>query len=964
MERRQRALVDKRYYTETYADVGSAGVDPYDHYMQHGWKEGRNPSAVFNTLYYRDVNLKGAIVNPLIDFVETSKLSKNTAPTPRSSDEFLAIQRALTADLFDSHFYSLQIGEVLTDPPLVHYLTTGWKKGVSPSKTFNINAYLLEHPFVKELECSPLYHFASQKRFNSGLQHRLKPGRPTEAAVTGVLSRKDRQLVKTVISKNFDADFYLRRYSDVRIAGADPLSHFIDYGWKEGRNPSPLFDCDYYLANNADAADENLNPFYHFITKGRAEGRRGSPVGSRLYPAMTAPPDSDWVDVQAAADVANAEYIVIIPVYKGYDETLASIHAVLKAPQKTLFALHVINDVSPDALLSVALEGFAAKGLFSYDRNEVNLGFVKTVNKGLRRFHDKEVILLNSDAKVSGDWIDRMDVHAKSSPRIATITPFSNNATICSYPVLNDNNLIEPGCTAEDLDAMAAACNRGRASEIPTGVGFCFYMSRASRSLIGLLDEESFGRGYGEENDFCLRALKAGLVNVLAEDIFVYHAGQVSFSAAPSNGFDEGQAALHAKHPEYSLRIKQHLQADDSAFGRMRLDLYRIAKLGPAGSFVFIYHALAGGIITHIKHLEDRLNETGIPVIHIRVGAGDRWGVEIRSKNKDGVFSPNLQAMPFHQTKDLLAEFFTWLSPKCIHVHSMVGFDWSATTGFLDLIAQSKVPYYVTLHDYSVLCHRNDLVRPNGKYCGLPDVTVCQSCVEKDRTYRDNCGPLERRQTYSSFLERAAGVLAPSEDIRDRMIGAGAAYRIDVRPHEQELSRVAVPRPQQAKIIDIVTIGAIGPHKGSRIILALAQDAKIRSLPLRFHIVGYSDLSEEMEAAGIIETGKYATDAEALERLAIIKPALAFIPSIWPETFCYTLSMAFRCEIPPVVFDIGAQASRVREANFGFVLPYELSEDMVRLNDKLCALPFQNSVLEALRSPEYDDMLTEYYNFG
>ena len=221
-----------------------------------------------------------------------------------------------------------------------------------------------------------------------------------------------------------------------------------------------------------------------------------------------------------AADTAGADWIVVIPVYRGYDETLAAVHAVLTAPQRTRFALHLVNDRSPDPALVAELERLAELGLFSFETNPVNLGFVKTCNRALRAFAGQEVVLLNADALVFGDWLDRMAAHARRDPKIATITPFSNNATICSYPLTNANNLVEPELDAAALDALAARTNAGRVSEVATGVGFCFFMSRTARDAVGIFDEEAFGRGYGEENDFCLRAAKAGFRNVLAEDIF------------------------------------------------------------------------------------------------------------------------------------------------------------------------------------------------------------------------------------------------------------------------------------------------------------------------------------------------------------------------------------------------------------------------------------------------------------
>jgi O-antigen biosynthesis protein len=201
--------------------------------------------------------------------------------------------------------------------------------------------------------------------------------------------------------------------------------------------------------------------------------------------------------------------------------------------------------------------------------------------------------------------------------------------------------------------------------------------------------------------------------------------------------------------------------------------------------------------------------------------------------------------------------------------------------------------------------------------------------------YPEAIVPAARREAFAHFLEGAAYIFAPSRDIKTRFEAAGVRYAIEVRPHDEEpLAAPACPRPKQPETFNIVILGAIGIHKGSRIVLGLARDAKARDLPIRYRIVGYSDAPVEMEAAGVVETGPYAEADEAFAHIVEAKPSCIFLPSIWPETYCYTLSMAFALQCPPVVFDIGAQAERVREKGFGVVLPYDLMLNIKALNNR------------------------------
>src|SRR5258705_6355050 len=165
----------------------------------------------------------------------------------------------------------------------------------------------------------------------------------------------------------------------------------------------------------------------------------------------------------------------------------------------------------------------------------------------MRMRPDKDVILLNSDTIVANDWLDRLVLCAYAEKHIATATPFSNNAAICSYPKFCENNELPAGLDVAALDSIFANVNHGKYVEIPTGVGFCLYSRRDAIDEVGLFDEENFGKGYGEENDFCQKAGKLGWKNVLAANVFVQHLGGVSF------GLEEKWRKLHATEVLSSL---------------------------------------------------------------------------------------------------------------------------------------------------------------------------------------------------------------------------------------------------------------------------------------------------------------------------------------------------------------------------------------------------------------------------
>ncbi len=125
---------------------------------------------------------------------------------------------------------------------------------------------------------------------------------------------------------------------------------------------------------------------------------------------------------------------VIVPVYDGYQETRACLESVLASVNSTPYHLLIIWDDGPDSRLHEYVRSLAPSPQIELIENQVNLGFVKTVNLAMAVNPQRDVVLLNSDTLVANNWLDRLAEAAASDDRVATVTPFSNNAEICSFP--------------------------------------------------------------------------------------------------------------------------------------------------------------------------------------------------------------------------------------------------------------------------------------------------------------------------------------------------------------------------------------------------------------------------------------------------------------------------------------------------------------------------------------------------
>jgi GT2 family glycosyltransferase len=259
---------------------------------------------------------------------------------------------------------------------------------------------------------------------------------------------------------------------------------------------------------------------------------------------------------------------LIIPVYNALSALKRCLDSLARHAHGAVELL-LIDDASPDpAIAELLLNLPELPAPHRILRNTCNLGFVGSVNRGIAETTG-DVLLLNSDTVVTEGWLARIETCAASDPRIASITPWSNNAEICSIPGFCRANP-EPA----DPDAVARAIAAGgdpHYPELPTGVGFCFWLRRAALIQLGGFDQATFGRGYGEENDWCRRAARHGWRNVLCDDAYVVHQGGQSFAAEGHQPGGENLRRLSVRYPDYERLVAEFIAADPLVARRQTL---------------------------------------------------------------------------------------------------------------------------------------------------------------------------------------------------------------------------------------------------------------------------------------------------------------------------------------------------------------------------------------------------------
>jgi len=621
---------------------------------------------------------------------------------------------------------------------------------------------------------------------------------------------------------------------------------------------------------------------------------------------------------------------VIIPVYRGLAETRACIESVLASSYRTPAEIVVIDDASPEPELTAYLRGLG--DAVTLLENERNLGFVATVNRGMALHPGRDVLLLNSDTVVANDWLDRLRECAWRDVATASVTPFSNNATICSYPRFCQDNALPQGMAVAELDALFRDVNRGEAVPIPTAVGFCMYIRRDCLEQVGLFDADLFGRGYGEENEFCMRAARHGWRHLLCADTYVYHAGGVSFADTQSEQQKSALRTLTALYPGYEALIAGFVCADPPAPCRFAAELEvlrRTASRDARPAVLMINHARGGGTERHLRELAATIAEQATVLFLRPHGAENQAGL-LSLHGSDN-------ALPFDPVDDyaLLVELLRALGVRRVHFHHTIG----VHTQFWRLPQDLGVPYDFTVHDYYLACPQVTMTTPEGAYCGEPDDVGCRRCLQQSPA--PGVSEIGQWRSASDAMVRgAARVFVPGRDAERRMQRYFPGVATVFAPHENDrLLQVAPARARplaDEESLRIVVLGAVAVFKGANLLEDCARAARRRRLPLEYHLLGYAYRPlASWPATALREHGAYREE-ELARLLRELAPHLVWFPGSCPETYSYTLSACVALGLPVVAPAIGAYSERLAGREWSWLIapdptPAAMSEFFVGL---------------------------------
>jgi GT2 family glycosyltransferase len=715
-----------------------------------------------------------------------------------------------------------------------------------------------------------------------------------------------------------------------------PLVHYLVSGAPRGKDPSLRFNSTKYLEYNPGLIGSGVNPLAHFLLYGKSEDlykySRFTSASPEKILGLLNSANQDYPSLPESVDI-------IIPVFNGMrhlPSLFDGIFANTAAPHRFV----ITDDASTDPEVWPYLKArTAGRSDCVLLRNSENLGFCRTVNRAATQCGG-HFVLLNTDTVVPQHWLERLMRPIFELGNAASTTPFSNSATIFSFPLPDADNLM----LASDVDTVDHAFRKlrqdiGPDNDTPTGVGFCMGVNGDLWRRIGGFDPDAFGSGYGEENDWCQRAISHGYRNILVHNLFVAHFHGGSFDAETKKALASKNIKIIKKRwPNYLPSIEEHVRKD--RWSNYRHAAFLAFCLSPSLRPMMIMDAERGG---GANHYSERIANNALAesrsIVSLRFDANIR-SIKAWAAYRD--FGINfilteaeiLSMLPMGRAETILVnELASWRSPESIlEIAVKLKSGWSAHLEF-------------ALHDFLPICPTAHLLDGNGNYCRLPAESACRQCLPKNKHSigkRTDIG--EWRGCWRAFFASVDKIRCFSRSSFESMceVYPEISTKAEIRPHEP-LAAFAPGsyRTRRKHPLTIGVVGHIARYKGSEIVRDLARLLSKRRIQARIVVIG--KLTPECNERNVKVTGAYLReDLPALLNQHNVDVVL--FPSIIPETFSYVTQEIISLGCPIVCFDLGGQAEQVRNYDSGRIASAMTAESALDAIEELMSNKAHNHI--------------------
>ncbi|MFO6298790.1 glycosyltransferase [Rahnella selenatireducens] len=332
----------------------------------------------------------------------------------------------------------------------------------------------------------------------------------------------------------------------------------------------------------------------------------------------------------------------------------------------------------------------------------------------------------------------------------------------------------------------------------------------------------------------------------------------------------------------------------------------------------FIDHDLGGGANHYRNQLIDEKLKSGKSVIVLSFDISS-LSYKLIIRGVRGEFNFKISGYQF------IYELLNFI--KIIEIIYNTGVSFVRPEEIPSFLISLKIKTSATLitlaHDLFPLCPSHFLINSEGQYCDLPDPVVCSSCL-RNNTF--GFTTLFESKDIEKWRDQWGGLMIASDKIVTFSENTLNLYK-RVYPEIQSENTLVSPHsvtylPKKVEIkqkqhLRIGVVGQIGYHKGALFVKQLAEEIKIKNLPIEIIIVGGIEMSCPPNV--VKQTGPYKHNelSDLLEEHGV---NIVLFPSIWPETFSYVVQEMMELGYPVASFDLGAPAERLRTYRDGLVL--------------------------------------------
>lgn len=909
---------DKSYYFTQTHERNKNPSNPIKHYLLDGWKLGYEPHPCFSTLFYYKTNK-------------------------------------------DTHTLNIH--------PFLHFVMYGYREARYTRQDFFLPDFKASHPQLDEQTTNPfkLYTELYGQAYPGDLASQTKQASSEPNKISSHLSVNAPEAV-TPANRQPKGDF-LPLANRAHIGRIDVVENGRISGWVVSTTHSQnkieveaLINGIVYQAKKCSIARPDVNKVYegnlncgfefnipmdglsltNISVSVRVKGTndiiwpRGKKSPQKKYMTEAAVSSTNQIAPANLTGVA-----IIIPVYNAPQELIECLESVLSNTnfEGTGHKIILSDDASPDSRVSNILDTFEQHKHITIIRNQKNIGYSHNINHAIQTAANTDVVLLNSDTRVTPNWLELLQRAAYQSNFIGTVSAVSDNAGAFSVPQRNSKNPTPGWYTEEEYGRLVTHTSRLQHLRIPTTSGFCMYIKRALFNDIGLFDSATFPKGYGEENDFCMRAGHRGWEHVLADNVLVFHERSASFLDTKATLMARASDLIPKMYPEYNVAVGQAF-VQNSEINQRRFDIsysaIRYPKL-PRPRVAYVIGVDSGGTPQTNMDLMSTIQDEYEPYLLLcstgtirifKITGAERVEIElIRLKHP---------VMPIQHDSDsyktAIADILMRYSFELVHIRHIGRHGLS----LIPIAKSLRIKVIFSLHDFYTVCPNVKLLDAENRFCGGKCTTGGNDCNVELWDSRLT-PPLKKnwifswQKTFQRILSSCDLLITTSPYAREllKSIYNLDEIQFDVIPHARDFQKFYKLGSCSSLIgiekLKVFVPGHIVPAKG----LQLIKDIKELDThnQIEFHFAGTSkeDLSKFGVCHGTYERENFQLIVDK------IQPHVGGVFSIWPETYSHTLTELWSCGIPVITSSYGATGERLTEHGGGWIVDEMTAQSVFNL---------------------------------